>query len=171
MQKKNIISIISIINLVLIMILGPSVRAANTATVNATVTVQKVSVSVAPGTVAYGILPLNTSTSTCDLSPVGTQTVTNDGNVAETFNIMGSNSTNWTLGASPGNEIYVHKFSSSTCSVNWTGAPALTTNYQTLATNVSASSTIPLNLQVTTPTSTSFYTQQSFSVTVQAIAY
>jgi len=169
MQKKNIISIISIINLALIMILGPSVLASDTATVSATVTVQKVSVSVAPGTVAYGILPLNTSTSTCDLNPVGTQTVTNDGNVAETFNIMGSNSTNWTLGTSPGNETYVHKFSTSSCP--WTSGIALTTNYQTLATNVAPNATTTLNLQVTTPTATSYYSQQSFSVTVQAVAY
>jgi len=169
MQKKNILSIISIINLALIMILGPSVLASDTATVSATVTVQKVSVSVAPGTVAYGILPLNTSTSTCDLSPVGTQTVTNDGNVAETFNIMGSNSTDWTLGATPGSEVYVHKFSTSSCP--WTSGIALTTNYQTLATNVAPNATTTLNLQVTTPTATTHYTQQSFSVTVQAIAY
>ena len=170
MQKKNIISIISIINLALIMILGPSVLASSdTATVNATVTVQNISVSVAPGTVAYGTLALGASKSTCDLND--TQIVTNDGNVAETFNVKGSDSNNWTLGSSPGTDTYVHKFSSSTCTVNWDEAPALTTNYQTLATNIAASSTIPLNLQVTTPSSTSYYNQQSFSVTVQAMAY
>jgi len=169
MQKKNIISIISIINLVLIMILGPSVLASDTATVSATVTVQNISVSVAPGTVAYGTLALGASKSTCDLND--TQIVTNNGNVAETFNVRGSSSTDWTLGSSAGTDTYVHKFSSSTCAVNWDEAPALTTNNQTLATNVSVSSTIPLNLQVTTPTATTHYNQQSFSVTVQAIAY
>jgi len=168
MQKKNILSIISIINLALIMILGPSVLASDTATVSATVTVQHISVSVSDGTIAYGTLAAGTSKSTCDLSD--TQIVTNDGNVAETFNVMGSNSTNWTLGSSAGTDTYVHKFSSSTCPVTW-GGTALTTNYQTLATNVAPNATTTLNLQVTTPTATTYYTQQSFSVTVQAVAY
>jgi hypothetical protein len=169
---KTFISILSIIDLLVIMMIGPSVLASNdTATVNATVTVQNISVSVSDGTVAYGNLSLNSSTSTCDLSPVDTQIVTNNGNVAETFNVMGSTSTNWSLGTSPGSETYVHKFSSSTCPVNWSGAPALTLAYQTLVTNVATSATSTLNLQVTTPTATSYYTQQSFSVTVQAIAY
>lgn len=149
------------------MIIGPSVLADNTAAVNATVTVQNISVSVTDGTVAYGNLSLNSSTSTCGLSDP--QIVTNNGNVAETFNVMGSTSTNWSLGGSAGSETYVHKFSSSTCP--WVTGTPLTLAYQTLATNVASSATTTLNLEVTTPTATTYFTQQPFSVTVQAVAY
>jgi len=126
-----------------------------------------ISVSVSDGAISYGIIPANSSKSTCDLND--TQIVTNNGNVAETFNIMGSNSTNWTLGASPGNEIYVHKFSTSSCP--WTSGIPLTTSYQTMATNIAPNATTTLNLQITTPTNTNYFTQQNVNVTIQAVQY
>jgi len=167
MQKKNIISIISIINLALIMILGPSVLASNTATVNATVTVQNISVSVSPGTVSYGTLAANSSKSTCEVS--ATQTVTNDGNVTEDFNIKGQNSANWILDSTPSTDHYVHKFATTGCP--WTNGTALTTDYQTLATDVATSSNITLNLQITTPNPSTVFSQQSVDVIVQAVAH
>jgi hypothetical protein len=148
------------------LVVVPLVQAAETATVTATVTVQNISVSVSDGSVAYGAMALNTSKSTCDLSD--TQTVTNDGNVTEDFNIKGQNSANWTLGSTPGNNQYVHKFSTSSCP--WSSGTALTTSYLTLATGIAPSGTTTLNLQITTPTSTSSYDQQSVDVTVQAIS-
>jgi hypothetical protein len=166
---KSFISILSIIDLLVIMMIGPSVLASDTASVSATVTVQSISVSVSDGSIDYGTLAVGASKSTCDLSD--TQTVTNTGNVAETFNVMGSTSTDWSLGSSPASETYVHKFSSSTCAVNWTGALALTTSYQTLVTNVATSATSTLNLQVTTPSATVHFTPETFTVTVQAVAY
>jgi hypothetical protein len=126
-----------------------------------------ISVSVSDGAISYGIIPANSSKSTCDLND--TQIVTNNGNVAETFNIMGSNSTNWTLGTSPGNEIYVHKFSTSSCP--WTSGVPLTTSYQTMATNIVPNATTTLNLQITTPTNTNYFTQQNVNVTIQAVQY
>jgi hypothetical protein len=126
-----------------------------------------ISVSVSDGAISYGIIPANSSKSTCDLND--TQIVTNNGNVAETFNIMGSNSTNWTLGTSPGNEIYVHQFSTSSCP--WTSGVPLTTSYQTMVTNVVPNATTTLNLQITTPTNTNYFTQQNVNVTIQAVQY
>ena len=126
-----------------------------------------ISVSVADGAINYGTIPTNSSKSTCDLND--TQIVTNTGNVAETFNIMGSNSTNWTLGTSPGNETYVHKFSTSSCP--WTSGIPLTTSYQTMVTNVAPNATTTLNLQITTPTNTNYFTQQNVNVTIQAVQY
>ncbi|MGC8851865.1 MAG: hypothetical protein ACP5PR_02105 [Minisyncoccia bacterium] len=149
------------------MIVFTMVKAADTATVAATVTVQNISVSVSDGTVNYGILPLNTTKSTCDLSD--TQTLTNNGNVAENFNIKGQNSNNWNLGTTPGTDVYVHKFATSSCP--WTSGTALTTSYQTAATNVAPNATSTLNLQINTPTATSYYNQQDVSVIVQAVAY
>ena len=126
-----------------------------------------ISITVSDGAISYGIIPANSSKSTCDLND--TQIVTNNGNVAETFNIMGSNSTNWTLGTSPGNEIYVHKFSTSSCP--WTSGIPLTTSYQTMATNIAPNATTTLNLQITTPTNTNYFTQQNINVTIQAVQY
>jgi hypothetical protein len=169
---KSFISILSIIDLLVIMMIGPSVLASNdTATVSATVTVQSISVSVSPGTVTYGTLAQNSTKSTCDLSDP--QTVTNDGNVAEDFNIKGQNSANWTLGTTPGSDVYVHKFSTSTCgSINWATAPTLATStYATMATNVATSSNVTLNLQINTPNPSTVFTQQSVDVTVQAVAH
>jgi len=124
-----------------------------------------VSVSVSDGAVDYGTLALNTTKSNCALND--TQTVTNDGNVTENFNIKGKNSDAWNLASTAGLNEYMHKFSSSTCPVTtWI---ALTTDYQTLDTNKAANATATLNLQVTTPTATINYTEQDVSVTVQAV--
>jgi hypothetical protein len=152
------------------MVIGAAVLGATEATITATVTVQNISLSVSDGSIAYGVLPTGYSKSTCDLND--TQTVTNDGNVAEDFNIKGQNSQNWTLGSTPGSEVYVHKFATSSCEyINWDTAPALTTSYQTMATNVAQNATTTLNLRITTPTTTNHYTEQDVSVTVMAAAH
>jgi hypothetical protein len=150
------------------MVIGAAVLGATEATITATVTVQNISLSVSDGSIAYGVLPTGYSKSTCDLSD--TQTVTNNGNVAEDFSIKGQNSQNWTLGSTPGSEVYVHKFATSSCPVTW-GGTALTTSYQTMATNVAQNATTTLNLQITTPTATNYYTEQDVSVTVMAAAH
>jgi len=164
---KSLIAILGILGMIGLVV-GPLAQAANTATVTATVTVQNISLTVSDGAIAYGTLAQNSTKSTCDLSD--TQTVTNNGNVAETFNIMGSNSANWTLGATPGSDIYVHKFATSSCPVTW-GGTALTTSYQTMATNIAANATTTLNLQINTPNPSTVFTQQSVDVTVQAVAF
>jgi hypothetical protein len=163
---KSLITILSIL-IIVGLIVGSLIQAADTATITATVTVQNISLSVSDGSITYGTLAQNSSKSTCDLSD--TQTVTNNGNVAETFNIKGQNSANWTLGTTPGSDVYVHKFATSSCP--WTNGTALTTSYQTMATNVAASSTVTLNLQITTPNPSTVFTEQSVDVTVQAVAY
>lgn len=139
--------------------------AADEASVTATVTVQNISVSVDDGSVAYGILALNTSAGT---NGTDTQTAENDGNVTAEFNIKGQNSVDWTLGGSAGANQYVHRFCTATCGTPPTNYTALTTNYQELAASVSVSGTQTFDLHITTPTSTSSYTQQSVDVTVQA---
>ncbi len=143
--------------------------AATTATVTATVTVQNisVSVSVSDGAVVYGTLGTNTS---ADTNPADTQIATNNGNVTEGFNISGQNSVAWTLAGIAGADTYVHKFCTATCGNPPTNYTALTTSYQTLATAVAPSGTKTFDLYITTPTSSSSFTQQSVSVTVQAVA-
>jgi hypothetical protein len=142
--------------------------AATSATVAATVTVQNVSVSVSSGTISYGTLGTNASAGT---NGSNTQTATNNGNVAEDFNISGQNSANWTLGNSAGVDTYVHQFCTATCASAPTNYTKLTTSYAPLgAGNVAASGTQTFDLYITTPTSSSVFTQQSVNVTVQAVA-
>jgi len=144
-------------------------HAATTADVAATVTVQNVSVSVSSGTVNYGTLATNTSAGT---NGSNTQTVTNSGNVPEDFNIRGQNSANWTLGASAGTDTYAHKFCVATCGTAPTNYTGLTTSYAALgAGNVAGAGTQTFDLYITTPTSSTVFSQQSVNVTVQAVAH
>ena len=142
-----------------------------TATVTSTVTAQSISVSVADGSVAYGVLADNTSkgTNTSDMND--TQTATNNGNVAEDFNIKGQNSANWTLASSTGSDQYVHKFCAATCDSPPTNYTALTTNYQALGTNIAANGTKTFDLRITTPNPSTNFTQQSVDVLVQAVLH
>jgi len=164
---KKLISSIAIVALIGMMVIT-AVKAAQTATVTATVTVELVSVDVSDGSVTYGTIPASTSKSTCELND--TQTATNTGNVIENFNIKGQNTACWSLGSVAGNNVYVHKFSTSTCgSINWDAAPTLSTNYATLATGIAVNATTTLNLQITVPTSTTCYTEQHADVTIMAV--
>jgi hypothetical protein len=152
------------------LVVAPSVvYAATSATVNATVTVQNVSVSVADGTVTYGTLAVNTAKDTTNTGTDDSQTATNDGNVAADLNIRGQNTAAWTLAGSASSNQYMHQFCKTNCdsSPTWT---ALTTSNQTLTSAVSASGTQVFDLKITTPTSSSSYTQQSVDVIVQASA-
>jgi len=146
-----------------------NVKAATTGIVSATVTVQNVSVSVSDGIIAYGTLSTNDTSDTTSTGVNDSQTTTNNGNVAEDFNIQGSDSANWTLGATVDSDQYFHKFCTTDCdgSPVWT---ALTSIYQTLSSSVAASGTQEFDLQIGTPSSSSNYTQQSVDVTVQAVA-
>ncbi len=143
------------------------VRAANSATVTATVTVQNVSVTVADGVVSYGVLGSNSSAGT---NASDTQTATNNGNIAEDFVIKGQNTANWTLGATAASDQYIHRFCTATCGSAPTNYTALTTNNQTLATNVAASGTQTFDLHITTPNPSTVFTQQSVDVIVTATA-
>lgn len=135
--------------------------AADTASVAATVTVQNISLSITDGSISYGTMSVGSSKSTADLSD--TQSVTNDGNIAEDINIKGSNSANWTLASAAGADQYAHKFG--------VGLTALTTNYQSLAGNLDVGNSQTFNLVLYTPTSSAVYTSQSVDVTVQAVAH
>lgn len=126
-----------------------------------------ISVTVEDGVVSYGTIPTNTSKSTCSSELNDAQIVTNNGNVAEDFLIKGADSDNWTLGSSVGANQYVHQFRSGSCS-SFSAGTALTTSDQAFSSNVAVSGTVTLNLQLTTPNSTSSYSQQTTSVTVTA---
>lgn len=130
-----------------------------------------VSVSVADGSVSYGTIAAGTSKDTTASGLNDTQTATNNGNVNENFNIKTSNATGgtqWTLGATPGTDVFVHEFSTNG-GASWT---ALTTadSYQALATGIAASGTQNFDLRITVPSTSSDYQQKTITVTVQAVA-
>ena len=145
-------------------------NAATSASVTATVTLQNESVTVSDGTISYGTLSTSTAKSTIAADLNDTQTVTNNGNVAEDLSIRGQDSANWTLAGTAGANQYVHKFCTATCSSPPTNFTALTTSNATLATNVAASGTQTFELQITTPSSSTSFAQQSVDVTVLATA-
>ena len=89
----------------------------------------------------------------------------------ETFNVMGSTSTNWTLGATAGTDIYVRKFCTSTCAAPLTNYTALTTSYQTANTNVAINATTTLDLMINTPNPSTSFATQSVDVMIQAVQY
>lgn len=128
------------------------------------------------GSISYGILPVNTSKDTTSSGLNDTQVASNNGNVAEDFNIKGQGSSSWTLAGTAGSEQYVHAFcttgsgSPDPCDTGptWT---ALTTSYQALGTNIATSGTKRFDLQITTPTSTAATAQQSVDVTIQAVQH
>jgi len=149
-----------------------AIKAADTGSVAATVTAQNISLTVSDGTVAYGTVGLGSSQSTVATALNDSQTATNTGNVSENINIRGMNSTSvgvgWTLAATPGADVYTHKFCNSNCdsSPTWT---ALTLNNQTLSATVGAGTSAPLfDLQLSTPTSSTSFDVQTVNVTVQA---
>lgn len=143
--------------------------AAPTGTVTATVTTQNISVAVSDGTISYGVLGMNATRSTIAADLNDLQTATNDGNVAEDFNIRGQNSLGWTLAGAAGVDQYVHRFCVATCGTPPTNFTALTTSYQVLANSRAVLATQTFDLQINTPTTSTVYTQQSVDVTVQAV--
>ena len=159
------------------------VFAQNTGTVNATVTPQLISVSVSPGSVAYGIMALSQDNTTRTVKSSGTITATNNGNVAEIFNIKGSNATSvsgtdWVLSDTPadtgtvGANQYVHDFSQTVPFDEATDKSLNSVTYKQLAASVTAGANDTSELQMNMPTSvTDFGVQKSTTVTVQAVAF
>lgn len=127
-----------------------------------------ISVTVSDGNISYGVVATSKDTTATGVNE--TQTVTNNGNVAEDFEIVGQNSADWTLGASAGDAIYKHAWCTSNCDSSpiWN---ALTTAYQSLATNIAASGAQDFDLQVTVPTSNAGNNQQNVNVTIRAIQH
>jgi hypothetical protein len=135
--------------------------AENPATVNATVTVLNISVSVSPSTVAYGSRPLS---ATGVVPSPDNFLATNNGNVTEKFSIKGAGTAAWTLGSTPGADRYVHRFSSSSQGP-WT---ELTETNSIFASSIAPAGNVQVFLQMDLPTSTTATAQQTAPVTILA---
>jgi hypothetical protein len=147
-----------------------SVQASSSSTVTATVTLENVSVSVDDGEIEYGIMSLNSSRGTISTQLNDGQVATNNGNITADLNIRGEHSANWTLASSSGSNQYSHHFCTSSCDSPPTSYTALTTNYQTLSASLEPTNTQNFHLYLTTPTSSTSFTEQQVNVVVQAIA-
>lgn len=144
------------------------VRAATTATVTATVTVQNISVTItAGGTQSYGTLGQNSTATSTEI------VINNNGNVTEDILIRGQNSASWTLAAAAASDDYIHRFCTAAiadCQSPPTNYTALTTSNQTHSTALAATNSTSTALQINTPDPSTVFTQQSVDVTITATA-
>lgn len=121
------------------------------------------------GAVDYGYVPLDSEQDTTSSGVNNTQTVQNNGNVAEDFSIKTSHAvggTQWSVGGTAGSNTFVHSFSTNSGS-SWEALQTYDT-YETLATGITASSSQDFDLKIHTPTSTSDYQEKTITVTIQA---
>lgn len=156
----------------------PAIYAANPATISVTVTIQNLSVS-ATGPIAFGTVIVSSTTVSGSAS-----TVTNDGNVTETYDIKLTNPGGWTAtSGAPGSETYrlsAQFNAAQPTAVSFDADHDLTTADQTCSAtifagdetglSVAASGTRSLWFKFEAPTSTAVTTQQSITVTVTAAA-
>jgi hypothetical protein len=159
------------------MVVGTIALASETAAVTATVTAKKISVAVTNGTVAYGTVALSGYSSTTASGGglnVTPPRATNDGSLDEDFNILGSDSANWTLESTIGTNQYTHKF----CNVadcenapTWTEIKADATYTTLSSTTVAAGLYQDFDLQIRVPSASGSYAQQSVNLTVQAVEH
>ena len=159
---------------------GQAAQAANPATISVTVTIQNLSVS-ATGPIAFG-----TVTTTSQTVSGSASTVTNDGNVTETFSLSVTNPASWTAvqAAPSAAEEYalLAQFNSSTptaASFTYANHALSTTSVASSATkfagdqtglSIAAAATRSLWFRFNAPTSTGVTTQQTITVTVTAAA-
>src|SRR3990167_4083122 len=145
---------------------GYNARAADTATVSATVTATNLAVSVTDGSITFGSVALNTATSTATYDDQ-TQTVSNDGSNA-VINVKSGNATGgttWTLGTSPGSDTFKLEVSTTTGSTYMTFQA--TDTYLTASSSSASLTSGPLDFQFTTPTVSTDFVQKSLTITVQ----
>ena len=120
--------------------------AAEDKTLNATVTPLVISMSFTPDSISYGT---QTAGAVERPSIPTSVTIKNTGTVSQNFSIKGGNSVGnqWTLSSSPGQNQFVHLFSTSNSSF-----VAMTENYQTLMNGVAKDGDFSLFTQLTLPT-------------------
>lgn len=164
---KSTIATIAILALIGLGV-GMIASAASTADVSATVTAELITITVADGSVDYGILPVNTIKDT--VSPSQTQVVTNSGNVDVDLGVKSSDAvggTDWNLAATNATlDEFTHEFAPD--GSTWTAFNADNTTYVSLATSITT--TQNLDLRIKTPASVTDNILKTITVTVLATA-
>ena len=155
-----------------------ALHSANPATIAVTVTIQNLSLTTT-GPIAYGTVLVSSTTVSS-----GASTVTNDGNVTETYDIKLTNPGGWTAtSGAPGAETYrlSAQFNvAAPTAVSFAADHDLTTTDQTSSgtifagdqtgLSVAASAARSLWFKFEAPTSTTVTTEQSITVTLTASA-
>ena len=163
---KSLIASIAILGVAGLAV-GTGAGADTTAEVSATVTAELITISVADGSVEYGIVPIDT------LKTVQTQVVTNDGNVNVNLGVKSSDTvggTDWNLVAAVGSlDEFTHEYAPD--GSTWVTFNVDNTTYAPLATNVVAGGTQNLDLRIKTPTSVTDGAEKTITVTVLVTAF
>jgi len=122
------------------------------------------------GSVAFGTVALSSEQDTTATGTDDTEVAQNNGTATENFNIKTSNATGgtqWSVGASAGSDTCVVSFSTNDGGA-WEVLQTVDT-YETLATSVSASGNVNVDLKIGTPTLTTDYQEKTITITIQAV--
>jgi hypothetical protein len=186
-MKKRILALVAVLALVGALV-PATVFAANTGTVSCTVTAVLVSVTVTPGSVAYGTLALGATKNTAQYNAANntygmvtpqTQYIENTGTVNENFKIKTSNAagaTNWTLGSTAGSDTFTHAYNmQGTAPYNGSGAITFTKwaaadIYVAAGTTTAPTGHNYLELEIGMPDPVTDYGSHTITVTVLAEA-
>ena len=171
-MSRKIVAMVLVLSLVAVLV-PVAAFAAETGDVTCSVSGKLISVTVMDGSVAYGTLAPSATQDTTASGVNNTQTATNNGTVAEDFNIKSSDAiggTQWTLGAAQGNNIFTHTASIDAGST-WDIAMTVAGSYTTLATNIVKDADRTFDLRIEMPTIITDYTAKTITVTVQAVEY
>ncbi len=120
------------------------------------------------GTIEYGYINLNTSSSTVGND---TQVAENTSSFTERINVRSSNAlggTSWLLAPTTDTDQYTHEFSTTT-GASWEYLPDSST-YVVAAPSIGASETLDLDFRITTPDGITDFAEKSIAITVQAVA-
>jgi hypothetical protein len=171
---KLLLSFLPVVSILVLtgMVIGVVSLAADTAAVTATVTARNISVTVADGSIVYGNVAVSGTASTTSSGVDNSQIASNNGNVSETFNIIGTDSAAWTLEAAIGADQYTQAFCNTlTCDTVPTWTLMQEAAYTTLSSSTVATSTGQqvFDTRINLPSSSSSYTEQSVNMTVQAV--
>lgn len=179
-MRKNLWKLVAPLSFALMLGTGSAAWAANPATISVTVTIQALSVS-ATGPIAFGTVTSSSSTVSGSAS-----TVTNDGNVTETFSLSLANPGTWTAvqaaPAAPEQYALLAEFNTAapaSPSFTYASHALSTVSIASSATqfagnetglSLTAASTRSLWFRFDAPTATAVTTQQTITVTLTASA-
>lgn len=143
------------------------VQAAGESTVNATVTAQNVSVGVGPTAITYGIVAVNTGK-----TYPNTIIATNEGNVPSDITIKGTDDSPWILDTvNSTQDHYIHRVCTTDCGTVPGGYSDLNTSSGvSIKASLGVGATQTFGLQLTTPQTSSVYTERSVDVVIMAAA-
>ena len=191
-KSRKIVGVALVLALALAALIPAAAFAADEGTVECTVSGKLIALTVTDGSTAFGTLDLSTTKNSAlyhasnnanGMDPAQTQTITNTGSVAEDFNMKTSHAiggTQWTLHATtPAGDVFTYGYLVSDTAYDGSAAIGAFTKWTATGSyvadaggsNVAASGTKKLELEIGMPTSTTDGVEKTITVTVQATEY